>query len=80
MTIYISKEISIHDYEVDIELNEEEVLDEMDVGTIIDYVVERATSRILDKMDNGDIVAHIANDKPALAALLRAVADQLKYQ
>ena len=74
MTIYINKEI-------DIELEEDEVLNEMDTSTVLEYLVNTCSaSRILNELDSGDIVGHIANDKQALASLLRAIADQLNYQ
>lgn len=74
MTIYITKE-------VDIELEEDEVLGEIDESVLLEAVIDSCSaSRILNQLDQGDIVAHIANDKQTLAALLRAVADQLNYQ
>ena len=81
MTIYINKEVTIEDYEVELELDESEVLHEIDTSILIEHMVDRCSaSRILDALDSGDIVNHIANDKQALASLLRAVADQLQHQ
>lgn len=83
MTIYVSKyiQVEVPDYEVEIELDESEVLEDIDTDVLLEFVIDRCNaSRILNKMDAGDIVAHIANDKKALAELLRAVADQIKYQ
>ena len=81
MTIYINKEVTIEDYEVELELDETEVLNEIDNDVLIEYMVDSCSaSRILNALDSGDIVNHIANDKQALASLLRAVADQLNYQ
>jgi len=81
MTIYINKEVTIEDYEVEIELDESEVLNEIDNDVLIEHVVHSCSaSRILNALDSGDIVAHVARDKQALAALLRAVAIQLDYQ
>ena len=81
MAIYINKEIDIYNYEVEIALEESEVLEDIDTDVLLEFVIDRCNaSRILNKMDAGDIVAHIANDKKALAELLRAVADQIKYQ
>jgi hypothetical protein len=81
MTIYINKEVTIEDYEVEIELDESEVLNEIDTDVLIEHVVDQCSaSRILNKLDASDIVAHVAGDKQALASLLRAVADQLNYQ
>jgi hypothetical protein len=81
MTIYLTKYINIEDYEVDIELDESEVLNEIDTDVLIEHVVDQCSaSRILNKLDAGDIVAHVAGDKQALASLLRAVADQLQHQ
>lgn len=82
MSIYISKYIHVEvpDYEIELELDESEVLNDIDMDVLLEHVVgECSTSRILDRLDASDIITHIANDKQALAALLRAVADQIKY-
>ena len=81
MTIYINKEVTIEDYEVEIELDESEVLNEIDNDVLIEHVVDSCSaSRILNALDSTDIVGHVAGDKQALAALLRAVATHLDYQ
>ena len=80
MTIYINKEITIEDYEVEIELNESEILEEMDSDAVLDYVIDNyPVENVLDKCDTYDIVNWIVNDKnkTTLVALLRKLADKL---
>ena len=81
MAIYISKYIDISDYEIELELDESEVLSEIDTDVLLEHVIDQCSaSRILNRLDSGDIIGHVAGDKQALAALLRAVADQLQHQ
>ena len=80
MTIYINKEITIEDYEVEIELDESEILEEMDSDAVLDYVIDNyPAENVLDKCDTYDIVNWIVNDKnkTTLVALLRKLADKL---
>lgn len=78
MTIYISKEINIQDYEVEIELEEDEVLGEMNSEAVLDYVIDNySVSDILNKLGDEDIIKYVVKEKSALAALLRKIADRL---
>ena len=80
MTIYINKEITIRNYEVDIELEESEILEEMDSDAVLDYVIDNyPVENVLDKCDTYDIINWIVDDKnkTTLVALLRKLADKL---
>ena len=83
MTIYINKEVTIHDYEVEIEIEPEEVLGEMDTDEILDYVISNHdAATILSKLDNGDIIEHLCRShaKRDLAALLKQIAYYLDVE
>ena len=85
MTIYISKYIHVEvpDYEVEIEVEPEEVLGEMDTDEILDYVINNHdAATILSKLDNGDIIEHLCRShaKRDLAALLKQIAYYLDVE
>lgn len=84
MTIYISKyvHVEVPDYEVEIEIEPEEVLGEMDTDEILDYVISNHdAATILDKIPVDDIIHYIVKDKSrsVLGNLLRKIADYYDY-
>ena len=85
MTIYISKYIHVEvpDYEVEVEIEPEEVLNEMDSDEVLDYVVNNCdVATILSKLDNGDIIEYLtkSHNKRDLASLLKQIAYYLDVE
>jgi len=75
MTIYINKEVTIQDYEVEIELEETEMLAEMDSSTVIEYIKDNySASDILGELDTMDIIEHLIK-RDSLPRLLRRIAE-----
>jgi len=78
MTIYINKEVTIQDYEVEIELEETEMLAEMDSSTVIEYIKDNySASDILGELDTMDIIEHLIK-RDSLPRLLRRIAEGLE--
>ena len=84
MTIYVTKYIHVEvpDYEVELEIEPEEVLNEIDSDELLDHVIDNCdAATILDKIPVDDIIHYIVKDKSrsVLGNLLRKIADYYDY-
>jgi ribosome assembly protein YihI (activator of Der GTPase) len=82
MTIYISKYIHVEvpDYEIEVEIEPEEALNQIDSDELLDHVIDNCDAEtILSKVDSNDIVNYITQDKASLSRLLRKIADNLDH-
>jgi hypothetical protein len=80
MTIYISKYIHVEvpDYEVEIEIEPEEVLSEMDCDDLLEHMVNNCDAEIiLSKLDTMSIIEHLIK-RDSLPRLLRRIAEGLE--
>ena len=85
MTIYLTKYINVEvpDYEVELEIEPEEVLNEIDGDELLDHVIDNCdAATILDKIGSDSIVEYLtrSRNKHALAALLRQIATNLDVE
>ena len=85
MTIYLTKYINVEvpDYEVELEIEPEEVLNEIDSDELLDHVIDNCdAATILDKIGSDSIVEYLtrSRNKHALAALLRQIATNLDVE
>ena len=85
MTIYVTKYIHVEvpDYEVELEIEPEEVLNEIDSDELLDHVIDNCdAATILDKIGSDSIVEYLtrSRNKHALAALLRQIATNLDVE
>jgi len=85
MSIYLTKYIHVEvpDYEVEIEIEAEDVLNEIDSDELLNHVIDNCdAATILDKISDDDVVEYLTRrtNKHALAALLRKIADNLDVE
>ena len=85
MSIYLTKyvHVEVPDYEVEIEIEAEDVLNEIDSDELLDHVIDNCdAATILDKIDSDSIVEYLtrSRNKHALAALLRQIATNLDVE
>ena len=85
MSIYLTKyvHVEVPDYEVEIEIEAEDVLNEIDGDELLDHVIDNCdAATILDKIDNDSIIEYLtrSRNKHALAALLRQIATNLDVE
>lgn len=80
MTIYISKYIHVEvpDYEIEVEIEPEEVLGEMDCDDLLEHMVNNCDAEIiLSKLDTMSIIEHLIK-RDSLPRLLRRIAEGLE--
>ena len=80
MSIYLTKyvHVEVPDYEVEIEIEPEEVLGEMDTDELLDHVIDNCDAEtILSKLDTMDVIEHLVK-RDSLPRLLRRIAEGLE--
>lgn len=85
MTIYVTKyiHVEIPDYEVEVEVEAEDILNEIDNDELLEHVIDHCdAATILDKIGNDSIIEYLtrSRNKHALAALLRQIATNLDVE
>ena len=85
MSIYLTKyvHVEVPDYEVEIEIEAEDILNEIDGDELLDHVIDNCdAATILSKLDTGDIIEHLCRShaKRDLAALLKQIAYYLDVE